>query len=186
MRTQIVLGLVKSILKCASVQCNQLMISRMGIQALPLFLICDLIEMIKDQDDNASLLAWLPMFTEHNGDTRRLPIASSLINWILFAIYIYLYIIYINNLFYDTVDGEWSNWKSWSTCSNTCGEGYMMRVRSCNNPSPAYGGKECPDTSYTLQSCNLRHCPGKIKTFGFFLYKPKGIYHHASYLYSKN
>lgn len=80
MRTQIVLGLVKSILKCASVQCNQLMISRMGIQALPLFLICDLIEMIKDQDDNASLLAWLPMFTEHNGDTRGLPIASSLIN----------------------------------------------------------------------------------------------------------
>lgn len=58
-----------------------------------------------------------------------------------------------------SVDGEWSNWKSWSTCSNTCGEGYMMRVRSCNNPSPAYGGKECPDTSYTLQSCNLRHCP---------------------------
>lgn len=67
-----------------------------------------------------------------------------------------------------SVDGEWSNWKSWSTCSNTCGEGYMMRVRSCNNPSPAYGGKECPDTSYTLQSCNLRHCSGKIKTFGFF------------------
>ncbi|XP_078333125.1 SCO-spondin-like isoform X2 [Crassostrea virginica] len=58
-----------------------------------------------------------------------------------------------------SVDGEWSNWKAWSTCSSTCGDSYKMRIRACDNPAPAYGGLECSGSSYELQTCPFIHCP---------------------------
>jgi len=49
------------------------------------------------------------------------------------------------------INGGWSNW---STCSATCGGG--IQTRTCDNPSPAYGGAYCEgDTS---QSCNTEVC----------------------------
>ena len=42
------------------------------------------------------------------------------------------------------VDGAWSQWSRWSSCSVTCGKGTMQRTQSCNNPAPQYGGQQCP------------------------------------------
>ena len=42
-----------------------------------------------------------------------------------------------------SINGGWSVWGSWSICSASCGEGYQVRVRYCNNPTPMYGGKDC-------------------------------------------
>ncbi|CAB1334143.1 unnamed protein product [Coregonus sp. 'balchen'] len=39
------------------------------------------------------------------------------------------------------VDGVWNEWANWGTCSASCSNGTMQRIRECNGPS--YGGSEC-------------------------------------------
>lgn len=47
------------------------------------------------------------------------------------------------------VNGGWSDWSAWSTCS----AGKKTRTRTCTNPAPANGGADCTgsstETSYT-------------------------------------
>ncbi|GBM98114.1 Hemicentin-1, partial [Araneus ventricosus] len=56
------------------------------------------------------------------------------------------------------VDGKWSEWSSWSTCSVTCGIGVRSRSRTCNNPDPFYGGKECPGDTEEFEECGDEAC----------------------------
>ncbi|WAR30318.1 HMCN1-like protein [Mya arenaria] len=48
------------------------------------------------------------------------------------------------------LDGAWSEWTVWGTCSHTCGSGVAQRSRSCENPPPANGGQNClgPTTDF--------------------------------------
>ena len=57
------------------------------------------------------------------------------------------------------VDGAWSDWSSWSPCSSSCGEGQETRTRTCTNPAPAHGGKDCPGEAKETRACI--GCPGK-------------------------
>ena len=50
------------------------------------------------------------------------------------------------------VNGGWSNW---SACSVTCGGG--TQTKTCNNPAPSCGGKNCPGDT-PQQSCNTQPC----------------------------
>lgn len=59
------------------------------------------------------------------------------------------------------VDGNWSAWETWSSCSKTCDNGTRTRVRSCNNPAPAHEGKDCAGEGKKSEVCLVRHCPGK-------------------------
>ena len=58
-----------------------------------------------------------------------------------------------------TVNGGWSVWSNWDSCSKTCGEGTQTRTRVCNNPSPAHGGAQCSGDDTDSQSCNTQPCP---------------------------
>ncbi len=61
------------------------------------------------------------------------------------------------------MDGEWSSWLPWATCSATCGAGQQSRYRFCNNPAPQFGGKPCDNgTNLENQNCKLKDCPGKF------------------------
>ncbi|XP_046840575.1 complement component C7-like [Xenia sp. Carnegie-2017] len=40
-------------------------------------------------------------------------------------------------------DGFYSDWGDWAPCSVTCGEGVETRIRTCTNPEPSGGGKDC-------------------------------------------
>ncbi|XP_035668228.1 A disintegrin and metalloproteinase with thrombospondin motifs adt-1-like isoform X1 [Branchiostoma floridae] len=53
-----------------------------------------------------------------------------------------------------SVDGGWSDWGPWSTCSVTCGVGEQTRDRTCTNPAPANGGADCDGLTQETQACN--------------------------------
>ena len=58
------------------------------------------------------------------------------------------------------MDGGWSEWGDWSTCSKTCGGGEQSRNRECNNPVTAYFGEDCDGDLEETQTCNPIECAG--------------------------
>lgn len=62
------------------------------------------------------------------------------------------------------VDGHWSNYGSWSPCSKSCGGGTHYKERSCNNPPPANGGKNCVGAARETGTCNTQACPTQPPT----------------------
>ncbi|CAL8332418.1 unnamed protein product [Arctogadus glacialis] len=59
------------------------------------------------------------------------------------------------------VHGSWSSWSEFSPCSRMCGGGVSHRTRDCNNPRPAFGGKECEGPDVEADLCHRRRpCAG--------------------------
>uniref|UniRef100_A0A1Q3FR61 Putative axon guidance receptor dscam n=1 Tax=Culex tarsalis TaxID=7177 RepID=A0A1Q3FR61_CULTA len=56
------------------------------------------------------------------------------------------------------VDGGWSEWSQWSKCSKTCGVGVRSRKRTCENPEPKNGGRECEGENVELEKCSSKSC----------------------------
>ena len=65
------------------------------------------------------------------------------------------------------MDGGWTDWEDWTPCSQTCGTGSQERERSCTQPPPAFGGKDCVGVSRETKSCQARVCPGKTIVLTF-------------------
>ena len=59
-----------------------------------------------------------------------------------------------------TVDGGWSAYSSFSTCSAECGRGTQTRHRQCNNPKPQHNGRQCPGPATHTRTCNTQSCAG--------------------------
>ncbi|KAL9955598.1 hypothetical protein ACROYT_G036941 [Oculina patagonica] len=66
------------------------------------------------------------------------------------------------------VDGKWGRWGAWSDCSVTCGGGEQKRVRKCNKPKPAGGGKKCEGDKEMTKECNTNSCGPEWKQVGCF------------------
>ncbi len=60
-----------------------------------------------------------------------------------------------------TVDGKWSPWSLWSTCSRSCGVGARTRRRECTLPPAMFGGAECDGLSEKRQLCKMTDCEGE-------------------------
>ncbi|MEE6496324.1 hypothetical protein FKM82_002300 [Ascaphus truei] len=57
------------------------------------------------------------------------------------------------------VDGKWSAWSSWTSCSLSCGGGLRQRARECSNPAPKHGGHRCEGNKIENEVCNSDLCP---------------------------
>ena len=62
------------------------------------------------------------------------------------------------------VDGVWSSWNDWSSCSVSCGDGNLTRRRACDNPPSDHGGRICNGQSKQNKQCNIDNCPGNVCT----------------------
>lgn len=60
-----------------------------------------------------------------------------------------------------TVHGGFSEWAEWGPCNMPCGVGAQKRVRQCNNPLPANGGRHCAGPETETRSCQGKPCPGE-------------------------
>lgn len=56
------------------------------------------------------------------------------------------------------VDGQWSRWSEWQSCSVSCGIGIRFRTRECNDPEPLHGGLPCIGESQDTEECELDEC----------------------------
>ena len=65
------------------------------------------------------------------------------------------------------VDGVWGNWTDWEQCNVTCGGGWQLRTRVCDDPK--YGGAPCPGSDEDRQICNDFNCPGKTQLAMIFV-----------------
>ena len=60
-----------------------------------------------------------------------------------------------------SVDGGWSEYSDWGACSAGCGKGTQTRSKTCNNPPPASGGKDCDGEAVESKECmNIAECSG--------------------------
>ena len=61
-------------------------------------------------------------------------------------------------LYLSAIDGKWSEWIV-PECSKKCGGGIRVKTKTCTNPKPQYGGKECDgDAPKEEQACNTDPC----------------------------
>jgi len=73
-------------------------------------------------------------------------------------------LLYITSRFFFlilSVDGYWSTWNTWGTCSNNCGQGLQTRTRTCTFPTPRNGGDDCSGLAIEAVSCTGTECPRK-------------------------
>merc|ERR1712002_409918 len=57
------------------------------------------------------------------------------------------------------IDGGRSDWSKWGACSATCGNGTKEKSRTCTNPKPQHGGKDCQGENKATGACNNGPCP---------------------------
>ena len=58
------------------------------------------------------------------------------------------------------VNGEWSEFGPFGSCSVNCDGGFRSRSRTCDSPPPANGGMDCPcgDPMVQYEGCNCIDC----------------------------
>ena len=58
-----------------------------------------------------------------------------------------------------SVNGGYSEWSGWGSCSVTCGAGVQDRQRRCDSPAPQFGGSDCQSPAEEMRSCLDKPCP---------------------------
>ncbi|XP_052236371.1 coadhesin-like isoform X3 [Dreissena polymorpha] len=57
----------------------------------------------------------------------------------------------------SAIDGGWTDFVD-SHCSTTCGPGVLVSTRTCTNPAPQNGGKNCEGEKLAFRKCEIREC----------------------------
>uniref|UniRef100_A0A7M5X434 Metalloendopeptidase n=1 Tax=Clytia hemisphaerica TaxID=252671 RepID=A0A7M5X434_9CNID len=84
----------------------------------------------------------------------------------------------------EAVDGVWSRWSAFTSCSGKCGWGIQQRTRKCDNPPPRGKGRKCFGNSMERKLCRKQRCsagPDNLDQnfdsgFGAWTAKPKQFF----------
>lgn len=57
--------------------------------------------------------------------------------------------------YHSLANGNFSTWSNWSTCTDSRGNATKYRSRTCTNPAPLNGGRDCIGTFNETISCNV-------------------------------
>ena len=58
-------------------------------------------------------------------------------------------------------DGAWTAWGNWSTCQSNC---RSTRSRTCDFPTPMFGGADCTGNHTEEKTCSGDDCPPTTTT----------------------
>ena len=64
----------------------------------------------------------------------------------------------MNLNFSAAIDGGFTEWTPWSACSASCGKSTQTRTRTCTNPPPSRGGKDCSGDTTESKDCIKQKC----------------------------
>lgn len=82
------------------------------------------------------------------------------------------------------IDGGWSDWVDTHSCTQTCGGGVTWKTRSCTNPVPQNGGKNCEGSNKgSWEMCNTKPCPEGSTDYRLTqcqAFDPKSVVHWGS------
>ena len=75
---------------------------------------------------------------------------------VLLLVDLFLRVLVIKSLYFAfTVNGGYSQWSKFGTCSKTCGAGTQIRKRSCIN-----NRLDCSGPASSARLCKVKECPG--------------------------
>ena len=60
------------------------------------------------------------------------------------------------------MNGGYTEWSDWGSCSSTCGYGLQTRSRFCINPPPSNGGTPCVGEDQEERKCGQAECPSEL------------------------
>jgi len=60
-----------------------------------------------------------------------------------------------------SINGGWTSYTAYTSCSVTCGGGTQSRRRYCRNPTPQDGGRSCIGAATQTRNCNTLSCFSK-------------------------
>ena len=105
----------------------------------------------------------------------------------MWSSYHHLHLNYFS-LFFMTVNGIWSLWIDFTSCTKSCGGGIKSSQRICNNPAPKNEGIECEGaTKIDNKTCNSQKCPGIKNTaesrYNYMFGKHQNYHYNEIYHY---
>ena len=127
---------------------------------------------------NFSILDWIGSFSHQPVQLNRLLILKRILfreciplTFYWSEYFIHYWIKWLCLISSVPINGGWSPWSSYTSCTRSCGTGNKSRYRTCNSPLPSNGGSACTGLSKETVHCHTQACPcSGSHCPGYYLY----------------
>ncbi|KAL9951073.1 hypothetical protein ACROYT_G043669 [Oculina patagonica] len=76
----------------------------------------------------------------------------------------------------NSLDGGLTEWSEWGRSDKLCEQGRQRRHKTCTNPKPRCGGKQCDPSLVTMEEKPCTYCPESgIRSYGDYCVVPNNV-----------